>query len=206
MICVSRGEQVDPGEECPVMDLIENPVLGMKLCFHHDLEAPPGTRLQIEYWVQPGGAREMVAHFHPRLRESFQVLSGEGSYRLGREILPVAAGQTVELPAGVPHIHPWNTGSEELHFIQTIHSPEPALEAMERVETIFRSLGAMARDRKVNRQGLPRNPLHAAVMIQGLHPESYLEGLPVGLQTVLVGGLAWLGKLLGYRLSYSPEP
>lgn len=183
-------------------DQIVNPVLGMKLHFHHDPEAPPGTRLGIEYRVAPGGAREMVAHFHPRLAESFQVLSGEGSYRLGRDILPVTAGQTVELPAGVPHIHPWNTGREELHFIQTIHSPRPAVEAMQRVETIFRSLAAMARDGKVNRQGLPRNPLHAAVIIQGLQPETYLEGLPAGAQSVLVGGLAWLGKLLGYRLSY----
>ncbi|MEW6280374.1 MAG: cupin domain-containing protein [Candidatus Eremiobacterota bacterium] len=180
--------------------VIENPVLGMKIRFLQTGRASGGHMLKLEYWVRPGGAREMVAHFHPRIAERFEIKAGQGEYRVGKEIKPARAGDDLTLPAGVPHIHPWNTGSEDLHFIQTVTTPKPMVEALERVERVFEFLARLAQEGKTNAQSLPRNPLQMAMVVQALQPETYLVGLPVPAQQVLLGGMAWMGQRMGYKL------
>ena len=70
---------------------------------------------------------------------------------------------------------------------------------MEAVETLIR-LGQVG---KVNRKGLP-NPLQTAVLVRSMMPNTYLAGIPVRVQRVLLSGLAAVGRAAGYKTSY-PE-
>jgi hypothetical protein len=64
------------------------------------------------------------------------------------------------------------------------------------------TLFGLARDGKVNKAGLP-NPLQLAVLVHSMMPYSYLDGMPVPVQTALFSSLAALGRALGYRATYA---
>lgn len=65
--------------------------------------------------VQPG--RRLSLQFHRRRREHWFVVQGEGIVTRGREEIPIAPGDAVDIPVEAPHrIH--NTGAEPLIFIE----------------------------------------------------------------------------------------
>lgn len=181
--------------------LIENPVLGVRIKFLQTGRASAGHMLKMEWTVRPGGAREIVAHFHPEFDERFEIKSGEGQYRVDKEILACKAGDDLTLPRGIPHIHPWNSsGSEELVYIQSIHLPRPSIDSLERLENVLEQLAVMAQKGLVGKDGLPRHPLKKALALEGLLSLGYLAGQPVAAQKVLVAALAGMARRLGHRL------
>ena len=87
-------------------------------------------------------------------------------------------------------------GDEEVHFIwQT----RPAL----KTEAFFETIYGLARDGKTDEQGVP-NLLHAAVLMREYQDELRLAQPPFAVQKLLIGLLAPIGELLGYRGRY-PE-
>jgi hypothetical protein len=137
-------------------------------------------------------------HVHPRQEERFEVLSG----RLG---LPAdgiervhGVGDVIVVSAGSPHAA-WNAGEDEVHALVDF---EPAL----RTERAFETLAGLARDGKTNRAGVPRNPLQLARILREFEEEIfYFVRPPLGVQRVILGALAFIGRLLGYRAEY-PYP
>ena len=73
----------------------------------------------IEERVPPGGAE--VPHLHERARQLFYVLSGALVLRLGAREHAVAAGQSLEVPPGVPHAVS-NRGTVDAWFL-VVSSP-----------------------------------------------------------------------------------
>lgn len=58
-----------------------------------------------------GPGEETIAHLHRRSEELYRFVSGRGRMRLGDEGLEIGAGDTVVIPAGVPH-KLWNLSTE----------------------------------------------------------------------------------------------
>src|SRR5262245_61978797 len=58
-------------------------------------------------------------HLHRTWTETFEILQGTASYQLGNRVQTLRTGETVIMPPGVPHIHPWNTGSGLMVFRST---------------------------------------------------------------------------------------
>ena len=72
-------------------------------------------------FINPGEANPL--HAHPNCEEIVFVLGGRCDHRLGEESFPLAAGQMVRIPRGVPHCAR-NTGWEPLRMVIAYSSPD----------------------------------------------------------------------------------
>ena len=84
---------------------------------------------------------------------------------------------------------------------QVIELAQPNLKLLSGAEDFFESLFALARDGKVGKDGLP-NLLQFAVLAEAASPLAYPSGLPKAAVDILFGGLARLGRWLGYPARY----
>ena len=175
-------------------EVIENPVSGERYAFLKTAADTDGELLQFELSLRPGG-RVPVDHIHTRQEERFEVISGTARVRVGKRWRDLRAGESVVVPAGTPHGLRNETGEE----VRVLAEFRPAM----KMETFFETYCGLAQDGRVNKQGLP-SPLRNAVIVRGLHSETYLAGIPIGLQKVALALLAPLGRLLGYQAHY-PE-
>jgi Cupin domain len=64
-------------------------------------------------------------HVHPHQVETFRVESGEGRYRLAGVDGRLAAGQALEVPAGVRHVNLWNDPGEQRGGARDNAAPAP---------------------------------------------------------------------------------
>jgi len=180
----------------------ENPRQGQRVRFL-TLPAETGGRgFTLEYVYRPfTGETAVPAHIHTAATETFEILSGDARYRLGKDERSLRRGEGVVLPAGVPHVHPWSVSADELHVRQTaaVESPDSdgLLASLQALVTLF----GLATDGRTNAKGLP-NLLQLAVLIRSTMPATYIAGIPIGLQRTMFGGLARLGALAGYRTAY----
>jgi len=74
-------------------------------------------------WVRevhcPEGAGPWILeHVHATWTETFEIVRGSATYRLGGTERRIEAGQSVVMPPNVKHIHPWNTGKGEMVYRQ----------------------------------------------------------------------------------------
>jgi hypothetical protein len=67
------------------------------------------------------------------------------------------------------------------------------------------TLAGLARDGKTNKAGVPKNPLRLALILRHFEDEIYFVRPPLSVQRVILGALARVARLLGYRAEY-PYP
>lgn len=67
--------------------------------------------------VVPPGKKAFPFHRHHVMDELFYIVSGEGQYRWGDEMLPVRAGDIVAAPAGANAHQLINTGTQDLRYL-----------------------------------------------------------------------------------------
>jgi uncharacterized cupin superfamily protein len=67
-------------------------------------------------------------HYHYAEEEMFIILQGEGTLRVAGELVPIRAGDTINIPAGpdYPH-HIINTSDAPLHYISISTQKEPEI-------------------------------------------------------------------------------
>src|SRR5688572_24383071 len=135
---------------------IENPVTRERLTFLATRRETNGELLRFEHIFAPGGFVP-AAHLHPLQEERFEVLSGSPRFRIGEEERAAVPGETLAVPAGVPHTW-WNAGEDETRVIVQVR---PAL----RTEAIFETHYGLARDGKLNKRA-SANPVFAAALAQ----------------------------------------
>ena len=176
--------------------IVENPITGHKVKFLKTASETNGDLLQIEYIVpnREEPLQYIPLHIHAQTEERFKTISG----RLGviidnkdnRSVLK--PGESVVIPPGTAHTF-WNAGDKELRFITDIR-PAGLL------QTYWETAFGLAADGQVNHKGLP-NMWQLAVLSQVM--DTYMPGVPIVMQKVLIGGLlGGIGHLLGYRASY----
>jgi quercetin dioxygenase-like cupin family protein len=176
-------------------DEIVNPRTGQRIVFIETGDENGGRRVQIGSYNPPSPPLE-PEHVHPFQESGVRVNSGFLRFRINGEERSVGPGESVTIPAGVPH-HFWNDGHEEAHSVQWFR---PAL----KTDRFFESLFGLAQDGKLNEKGLPPL-LQLAVMVPFFGDEVRLTSPPWAVQRVVFGALAPFGRLLGYREQY-PYP
>lgn len=124
-------------------DLFDNPVTGEHGYIRKGTAETGGALLIADLRVRPGGG---VAgeHYHPTITERFTVVYGQIEYKLDGRRGMVKAGQTLDLPPGVPHEW-WNAGPEEARVIVQV-TPATRLEQM--ILTLFE----LAKQGKTNKK------------------------------------------------------
>ncbi|HEX6383643.1 MAG TPA: cupin domain-containing protein, partial [Anaerolineae bacterium] len=174
---------------------IENPVTGQRMRFLTSARENGGTRWEVEWFVQLRQGKFPPEHYHPVFSERFEILSGAARYRLDRQEYSARLGDVVTIPVGSRHMHPWSVSDEELHMRHVIELAPPDLKLLSAAEDFFDSLFALARDGKVNQDGLP-NPLQFAVLALAASPLAYPAGMPMSAADILFAPLARLGSWL----------
>jgi mannose-6-phosphate isomerase-like protein (cupin superfamily) len=179
-----------------VGDVIEHPGTGEQIVFRQTARETGGMELVLEFRVRPGGF-VAGAHVHPRQEERFDVLEGTVRFRVDGQERDAGPGQTVVVPAGVPHVW-WNPGEAPVRLIVRFG---PAL----RTEEFFEVFFGLAQDGKTDPQTGQAGLLQSAVMIWEFRREIRPASPPLAVQWALVPALAAIGRLLRYRPDY-PYP
>jgi quercetin dioxygenase-like cupin family protein len=174
-------------------DELVNPVTGLRTVFRETSRTTNGELLQVD-WIGRPGWTTGPDHVHSRQEERFEVLCGRLGLRADGVEREYDPGDVVVLPAGSPHAA-WNAGDEEVHVLVDFR---PAL----RTEIAFEALAGLARDGRTTSAGVPRNPLQLALVLREFEAEIYFVRPPLAVQKVLLGPLAALGRMLGYRAEH----
>ena len=177
-------------------DTIVNPVTGERMHFRKTSRETNGELVEIELALQPDGF-VAAAHVHPYQTERFEILAGTVEFRLGKKRIVAEAGDVVVVEPGTPHKFR-NAGTDEARFVTEVR---PALQFEQLLETMF----GLAADGKTNKKGMP-NPLRLAVIAKAHFDDVRLPFPPAWMQRTGLALGAPVGRLLGYRPNYVPEP
>jgi len=144
-----------------------------------------------------------VAHVHATWIETFEILEGTAAYLLAGEQQTLTKGENVLMPAGVPHVHPWNTGAGEMIYRQTNDFGATTPDAVTDVLGALATLNGLAREGRVGKRGLPRNPLQFVATGRTYTKYGvYDAAVPIPIQKGLAATLGRLAEALGYRAVY----
>jgi quercetin dioxygenase-like cupin family protein len=176
-------------------DTIENPVTGERITFLATSADTAGEAVVIETVVQPDGF-VAAGHVHPFQSERFAVETGTLGLEVGRETMILGPGEVATVEAGTAHRF-WNAGEDQVRFVCEVR---PALQFESLLETMF----ALAADGRTGRKGMP-NPLRLAVIANGHFDTVRLPFPPAWVQKAALGMGAPLGRLFGYRPTYTSE-
>lgn len=142
-------------------------------------------------------------HLHATWTETFEIVQGSACYKLGGEKKNAWAGDKILMPAGIQHIHPWNSGDSEMIYRQINDFGAATPEAVYDVLGVFATINGMAREGKINKKGLPKNPLQFAATLRTLiKHQGYDAAVPIPVQRAVSATLGRFAEMLGYRAVY----
>jgi quercetin dioxygenase-like cupin family protein len=172
--------------------ILENPVSGERIVFRKTSADTDGEMLTFELFLTPDG------HVHPQQEERFEVVKGTMKFRKGLKTVFARAGDTVVVPPGVVHRFE-NAGEEPAHVLVEVR---PAL----RMEQLFETATALAREGRTNRKGLPK-PLELALFVREFEREVRAPFPPAGIVRAIMVPLVWLATRRGFDERYRrPSP
>ena len=170
-----------------------NPATGEWIEFTAVAEDTGGQLVRFSWRSVPGGV--ITEHVHPRQEERFIITAGEARFILNGEQLVARAGDTIVVPAGVPHAE-GNHGPAE---IQAVVELRPALSTRQFHEAV----AGLATDGRTTPRGAPRNPLQLGATFWHFRHESRVTSPPSAVQNLMLPPLWALAKVLGVRPYYS---
>jgi mannose-6-phosphate isomerase-like protein (cupin superfamily) len=175
-------------------DTLYNPVTREWMTFLETAADTGGDHVLIELRAEPGGF-VAAAHLHPAQTETFEVVQGALAVKIDGETLEAGPGDVLVVGPGRSHKW-WNAGDADLVFRCRI---TPALKFESLIETMF----SLAADGKTNKQGMP-NPVRLAVIARAHLDTVALPFPPIWTQKLALAVGSPIGKLLGFRPTYSP--
>jgi len=154
----------------------DNPVLQNRIEFKELCEESNGTRTVAEITLKNKG--KIPLHYHFEFSEYYEVLEGELKMQVGKEIKTLNKGDYLLIPVKTVHRY-FNESGRDVRFKVVIQPGNIGYQLLVSV------LNGLARDRKVNKKGLPVNWL-----IRGY--------LSVASGSNVPGILSWLQPLLNW--------
>ncbi len=155
-----------------------NPVTGDQISLHAPLPVS-GTDALVFTVLLPAGAAGSPPHRHWRLTETFEVLEGVATFRIGAIERALAAGESMTVRPNT--IHGFRNGSTAPVLLRCTVTPGAGF------EQFLRGMQAVAVSGRATAAGLPRDPRRLARLL--LAADFHFPGLPMGLQR-------WLFRLL----------
>ncbi|QMW22324.1 cupin domain-containing protein [Sandaracinobacteroides saxicola] len=182
-----------PGQRTPPRETLINPVTGDRLTLVQSVWRD-GRPLLFQTDLPPGAVGSPL-HAHPTMEETFEVRAGTLVMEIGGKgrFRTLNAGDRVTVPAGTWHAFR-NDSDEWTSFLST------TTRGVE-FERFLLSMFALAGEGRCNAGGMPRNPLHLALLLG--YADLVVPGVPVGLQRAIVGGLSALARGLGVERQLS---
>jgi quercetin dioxygenase-like cupin family protein len=169
-----------------------NPATGERITYTATAEESKGQFVRFNWRSAPGGV--IPEHIHPRQQEQFTILEGEARFTLNGAEQVARAGQTIVIPAGVPHSVA-NPGPAQ---VDGIVERRPARQAKQ----FHEALAGLAADGKTTPAGAPKNPLQLGATFWHFRHESRVTSPPIWAQNLILPPLWALAKAFGIRPYY----
>jgi quercetin dioxygenase-like cupin family protein len=181
---------------------IDNPAMGQRSMLVKLPSETGGRYFEMEYVCRPfTGKNAIPLHYHPTYTERFTILRGKARYVLGTEEGTAGPGDELVFPPLIPHLHPWSDSNEELRVRLVSEANPPDLAGLNANINTGITLFGLARDGKVGKDGLP-GLLQQAVSGRSTLPGACPAGISIGIARILLGFLAAVGYIAGYRVTY----
>lgn len=159
-----------------------------------------GLGWEAEYRIEPAREKAKEIHLHLHSDEWFQVKAGQCKYMLNGKVHKAVAGDEIYLPAGKPHIHPWNTGKNVLVMRNILLVTDEDLrntEEVKKIEDYIEHWFFLASRGQVRKDGKPYL-LQSAVFFKAIQKHIINSKLPPLLHNLFITPLAIIGRLKGY--------
>ncbi|HEY1012698.1 MAG TPA: cupin domain-containing protein [Herpetosiphonaceae bacterium] len=161
-----------------------------------DLERGTGWLLEVRR--PPGAGPDNSEHRHATWTESFEIIAGSAAYKLDGAEGRLAAGESLSMPPGRWHIHPWNAGDSELVFRQHATFAPADRRAFREVFGGFATIADLARQGKLRGHGRPNNPLRMAATLRlSLRYGRQDAATPFWVQRLVSATLGTLAEAIG---------
>jgi quercetin dioxygenase-like cupin family protein len=171
--------------------IINNPLTGEYIEFIETAKETGGAYTKIKILVKAGGFKP-VLHFHNKMDEGFELISGRLSYELNKEKKTITAGDKIILPKNIPHTH-YNEQAEDLLMYQIF---TPSLD----IDTFLENFFGLAGEGQLP-NGAPEF-LQAMVWLRRFRSKTYLAAIPASVQNILSFILSPLAATFGYKAAY----
>jgi len=147
--------------------VLTHPLFGTRLTFLRTATETEGRLLEWEtlYKAHRGKESGNIPHFHVTFVEQYEVLEGTAGYELEGDERQAHAGAHVEIPCGAAHRNFWNASAADLRLVTHIEMNPPNTRALLYIEAFFETLYGLAREGKVNADGLPKSFLHTILLV-----------------------------------------
>lgn len=165
---------------------IYNPIAKDKVTFLVTGEDSCGAYELVEVDLAPGGG--VLLHYHTNFIEEFEPIEGVLGIELDGTHLQVFPGQKAIAPSNSLHRF-YNPSEQETILFRTYIRPARNFEKTLRIGY------GLVNDGKVNKNGVPGNIWHLALLLH--YGESYLPGIPLFLQKKVFRVLASTATKLG---------
>lgn len=166
-----------------------NAATGEWIEFTATAEDTGGQLVRFNWRSVPGGV--ITEHIHPHQEERFIITAGEAHFTLDGEERVARTGETIVVPAGIPHSE-GNPGPAEVAAVVELR---PALRSKQWHE----ALAGLVADGKTTPRGAPKNPLQLGATFWYFRHESRVTSPPIAIQNILLPPLSALAKILGVR-------
>jgi mannose-6-phosphate isomerase-like protein (cupin superfamily) len=164
-----------------------NPATGEWIRYTTVAEDSHGQLVRFDWRSMPGG--EIAEHIHPNQEERFTIVSGEATFTVDGEQRTAKAGETVVVPAGVPHSE-GNLGTVD---IEGVVEHRPAL----RTKEFHEALAGLVTDGRTTGRGAPKNPLQLGATFWHFRHESRVTSPPIWVQNLVLPPLWSTARLFG---------
>jgi quercetin dioxygenase-like cupin family protein len=169
-----------------------NPATGEWITYTATAEDSGGQHVRFNWRSVPGGV--ITEHVHPRQQEQFTIVAGEARFTVNGQEHVARAGETVVIPAGVPH----SVGNPGPAEIDGVVERRPALQAKE----FHEALAGLVADGKTTPAGAPKNPLQLGATFWHFRHESRVTSTPIWVQNLILPPLWALAKVFRIRPYY----
>jgi quercetin dioxygenase-like cupin family protein len=136
---------------------LENPKIGDIVTIVETSAESGGARTLLRVELQPGGGTP--PHFHKTYAEHFTAVDGVVTVHVNGTDHELAPGESAEAPAGSRHFFKNRSGEVIVFEVEL----RPGHSGFEKAGWIGYGLAV---DDRTNSQGIPKNPLHLALLLQ----------------------------------------
>jgi mannose-6-phosphate isomerase-like protein (cupin superfamily) len=166
---------------------ITNPLIDDVVTFLETTEETGGDHVLLELDLAPYGGRDNPMHIHLVQSETFRVKEGRVKVTIAGRTVELGAGDTATAPPRTPHRY-FSDSPDRMRM-------ELEVRPAGRFEDGLRIIYGLARHGRTDPHNVPRNPLELGLMVQ--MSEFYLASLPLWLQRIMCGALAFIGRRSG---------
>lgn len=175
---VAKRLIVPPGVRNAARRSIQSPLLKDRMVYNKYSYETGGEYTELDAMIAPG--YDNPEHFHTLFSETFTCLTGELAMMLDGESILLKPGESAKVEIGHYHSLAYRSNKEATFRTRL----EPGYEGFEKAMYIMHGL---AEDGLTDKDGIPSNPVHLAVMADMM-------------DTQLTGWTSWLANPLLFTL------